>query len=115
MSLKFTTANRARVEPFHYHFRNDSSARTDSAMPSRAVVSPAYQISPFFSGQCANNQPLPVPDWMMIVHLLRSGRWLTANWRVVLEEMVCNIPESKRSMIREGVPTPIPILEEIST
>ena len=62
MRLWFTTANRARVEPFHDHFRNDSSARTDSAMPSRAVVSPAYQIYLFSSGLCANSQRLPVPD-----------------------------------------------------
>lgn len=62
MRSTFTTANRGRVAPFHYHLRTDSSAQTDSANPSRAVVSPAYQIYPFSSGQCENSQPLPVPD-----------------------------------------------------
>ena len=114
MRSTFTTANRGRVAPFHYHFRTDSSARTDSAIPSRAVVSPAYQIYPFSSGQCENSQPLPVPDWMMIVILLRSAQWLTATWCIIGEEMASNIPESRRSIIREGVPTPMPILEELA-
>ena len=39
-----TTSNKSRVEPFRYCFRNQVSAQTDSAMPSRAVVSPAYRV-----------------------------------------------------------------------
>ena len=71
--LDFRTANRIRVEPCHYHPHNDSSAQADSAMPSGAVVSPAYQTYPVSSGQYTNSRLLPVPDWMMRVHLLRSA------------------------------------------
>ena len=115
MRLIITTVNRTGVEPFRHHFRNGSSTRTDSAVPLRAVVFPVYQICPFSSGQCVNNPPLPVPDWKVIVHLWGLVRCLTANWYVTLKSMTYDIPESKRAMIREGVPTPIPILEQLAS
>lgn len=77
-------------------------------------MSPGYQIYPSFFGQCANSQSLPVPNRMIKVNLPRSAEWLTASWCIILEEMVYNIPESRRSMIREGVPTPMPILIELA-
>ena len=78
-------------------------------MPLGAVVSPAYLIYLSFFGLCANHQQLSVLDSMMIVHLPRSAPWFAVSWL-----MECDIPESKRSMIREGVPTPMPILEELA-
>ena len=81
-------------------------------MPLRAVVSPAYQRYPFSSGQYTNSRPLPVPNWMMIVHLLGSAQRFLGLLLSFLHKKACKIPESKRSIIREGVPIPNPILQQ---
>ena len=110
--LKLTTTNRIRGEPCQYHIHNDSSARAGLAMPSKAVVSPAYQRYPFSSGQYANSRPLPVPNWMMIVHLVESAQQFLGLSFTLQHKKAWNIPESRRSIIREGVPIPNPNLEE---
>ena len=83
----FTTANRARVEPFHYQCRNDTSAPADSVTRSRVFVSPRYLIYLFSFDQCANSQSLLVPNSRMKVHLLRSAQCLRQR-RIILENGV---------------------------